>query len=232
MDKLRISEIFESVQGEGIWAGIPSLFIRVSGCNLRCVWCDTPYASWTPEGDNYDISALLEISGNSSLNHVVLTGGEPMLFDAIEVLVAGLKQQGKTITMETAGTVYREMDVDLMSISPKLTNSDPLGKIDEGWVKRHVETRSNLRPLVKLVSRYNTQLKFVVAEPEQDIPEIEALLAEIGEVDPNRVLLMPEGRDSDQLWKSMRALVPIAMERNWRVCPRLQIDLFGDTRGT
>ena len=207
MDKLRISEIFESVQGEGIWSGVPSLFIRVSGCNLRCVWCDTPYASWSPEGENFDISSLLEISGNSNLNHVVVTGGEPMLFDAIEPLIEGLNHQGKTITIETAGTVYRKLPVDLMSISPKLTNSDPHGKIEDGWLKRHIETRTNLEPLIRLFHDYNTQLKFVVADPERDIPEIEAILAAIGDFDPGRVLLMPEGRNSAQLWQSMQALV-------------------------
>src|SRR5687768_3452828 len=124
MSKLRIAEIFESIQGEGIWLGTPSTFVRVSGCNLRCVWCDTPYASWIPEGPTMSIDELLE-KVRPTISHVVLTGGEPMLFDPIEELARRLKERGHIITIETAGTVYRELPCDLMSISPKLTHSTP-----------------------------------------------------------------------------------------------------------
>ncbi|WP_436440803.1 radical SAM protein, partial [Enterococcus faecium] len=81
MPTLRISEIFASVQGEGIWVGIPSVFVRVSGCNLRCVWCDTPYASWNPEGPILELEDILTQIETYKIDHVVLTGGEPMLFD-------------------------------------------------------------------------------------------------------------------------------------------------------
>src|ERR1700690_61576 len=80
---LRVSEIFYSIQGEGILAGVPSVFVRLSGCNLRCSWCDTPYASWNPEGDS---KMLGEIVGNVRgrwSTHVVVTGGEPMIAEKI-----------------------------------------------------------------------------------------------------------------------------------------------------
>lgn len=234
MGQLRISEIFHSVQGEGIWSGVPSTFVRVSGCNLRCVWCDTPYASWSPEGPVMEVGDVLEEVRKQDVLHVVVTGGEPMLFDAIEEFLAGLKAVGRTITVETAGTVFREVPVDLMSISPKLANSTPPADTPGGWAQRHEKTRGDLEPLRRLIEAYDVQLKFVV-DPDEglgDLEEIESLLSELPSVATDRVLLMPEGRDAAVLNRRMRALVPEAMARGWRLCPRMQIDLFGDTKGT
>ncbi len=229
--KLRIAEIFHSIQGEGIWAGVPSTFVRVSGCNLRCIWCDTPYASWKPEGPTMTLDEILEQVTQQDLDHVVLTGGEPMLFDPIVELTNRLKQQGKTITVETAGTIYRDLDCDLMSISPKLAHSTPLGNLD--WERRHEELRLQPDILRKLIANYDYQLKFVVdTGSPSEIKEIEDLIAEIGSIPPDHVLLMPEGRDQATLWTKAKLLIPIVSERNWRLAPRLQIDLFGDTRGT
>lgn len=226
---LRISEIFASIQGEGIWAGVPSTFIRVSGCNLRCVWCDTPYASWDPEGPVLSVDAIL--GQVAATQHVVLTGGEPMLFDAIETLAAALKNRGHVITVETAGTIFREMPCDLMSISPKLSHSAP--SESSGWRQRHEVTRLNFGALSALIERYPFQLKFVLSdEKSRDLQEIDDLLTKLPPVAPDRVLLMAEGRDSEVLHARERNLVPICMERGWRLTPRLQIDLFGDTRGT
>lgn len=232
MSSLRIAEVFSSVQGEGIWAGVPSVFVRVSGCNLRCVWCDTPYASWSPEGPVRAVEEIVaEVSG-AGIAHVVVTGGEPMLFDGVEPLLFGLKDRGHTLTVETAGTVFRQLPVDLMSISPKLANSRP--GAESGWADRHEAARSDRGPLRRLMEEYDFQLKFVV-DPDGgwgDLLEIEALLTELPPVRPDRVLLMPEGRDATVLNRRMRALVPEAMARGWRLCPRMQIDLFGDTKGT
>jgi 7-carboxy-7-deazaguanine synthase len=224
---LRIAEIFTSIQGEGMWLGVPSVFIRVSGCNLRCKWCDTPYASWNPEGPVMSIPDILA-AANSNVNHFVLTGGEPMLFEEIVPLASALKNAGKTITIETAGTVYRDLPCDLISISPKLANSTPT---DTAWADRHDDVR--WQPLVvrDLIHEYPYQLKFVVQSPD-DIPEIDLMLEEIGPVDPHRVMLMAEGRDSVVLNERSNSLLEYAVARNWRLSPRWQIDLFGDTRGT
>src|SRR5271163_3836699 len=81
---LKISEVFYSVQGEGGLVGVPSVFVRTSGCNLRCSWCDTPYTSWTPEGTDLRIDAILDEAGHyDAARHVVLTGGEPMIAPGI-----------------------------------------------------------------------------------------------------------------------------------------------------
>lgn len=169
------------------------------------------------------------VAGN--LDHVVLTGGEPMLFDPIEELASRLRKLGKVITIETAGTIYRDLDCDLMSISPKLAHSTPLG--DEQWGRRHEELRIQPEILKKLIASYEYQLKFVVEAGDAiEVAEIETLLETIGPIPPDRVLLMPEGRDQATLWRKAKLLIPVVSERNWRLAPRLQIDLFGDKRGT
>ena len=228
--KLRIAEIFISIQGEGIWAGVPSTFVRVSGCNLRCVWCDTPYASWSPEGPVHDLGEIAS-QVPSGVNHVVLTGGEPMLFDAIEPLAHLLHERGHTITIETAGTVFRELPCDLMSISPKLANSTP--PEESGWRERHEATRADLSALRQLIERYACQLKFVVnPEAVGDIAEIEGLLVSLPPVAADRVLLMAEGVTAEVQLRRQRMLVDACISRGWRLSPRLHIDLFGNTRGT
>lgn len=228
MANLRIAEIFASVQGEGLWLGTPSVFVRISGCNLRCVWCDTPYASWEPEGETMtvpEISARLEGFG---LRHVVVTGGEPMLFEPVVDLCRTLRAAGRTITIETAGTVFREIDCDLMSISPKLANSLPAE--ESGWRQRHDSARGKPDVLQALMERHFYQLKFVASTA--DVPEIKALLRELGNPPPDRVVLMAEGRDAETLHRKERELVPICLAEGWRLSPRFHIDLFGDTRGT
>ncbi len=225
--KLRIAEIFSSIQGEGIWMGVPSTFVRVSGCNLRCSWCDTLFASWHPEGPTLSLADVLSEIARQPNDHVVLTGGEPMLFEPIEALAQTLKANGHTITVETAGTIYRDLPCDLMSISPKLANSTP---DDPSWHDRHEQTRLNRDPLKQLVDRYHVQLKFVVAQPS-DIEEIEEIVASLT-VEKDRILLMPEGTNSETLNHRMREIAPLCMERGWRLAPRLHVDLFGNTRGT
>src|SRR5215211_2456212 len=105
---MRISEIFFSVQGEGKLTGVPSVFVRASGCNLRCQWCDTPYASWQPEGEDVSVDRIVEQVVGYPAKHVVLTGGEPMIMPDIGPLCAALKGRGYHITIETAATVYKD----------------------------------------------------------------------------------------------------------------------------
>ena len=231
--RLRIAEVFRSVQGEGLWAGTPSVFVRVSGCNLRCVWCDTPYASWSPEGP---VMTVEDIARQASAiadgaTHVVLTGGEPMLFDPIVPLALLLKAMDFAITVETAGTVYQELPCDLMSISPKLSNSLP--PHESGWRERHEATRTNTAVLSRLVQDYPNQLKFVIGDdPSQDLREMDELLSQLPSIDPSRVLLMPEGTDVETLRRRTQTLEPLAQQRGWGTSPRLHIEMFGNVRGT
>ena len=177
------------------------------------------------------ISEILKAVEGKGIQHVVLTGGEPMLFDAIESLALNLKERGHVITIETAGTVFRELPCDLMSISPKLSHSTP--SQEPGWNDRHEKERLNLKALTQLMERYAFQLKFVLSdEQERDLGEIEALLSLLPTVPAEQILLMAEGRSVAVLHARQKALVDICMAKGWRLTPRLQIDLFGDTRGT
>ncbi|MFG0315120.1 MAG: 7-carboxy-7-deazaguanine synthase QueE, partial [Phycisphaerales bacterium] len=104
-DTLPISETFVSIQGEGKLTGTSSWFCRLAGCNLRCTWCDTPYASWNPEKTDRTIESLVEEAVGSGVKHAVLTGGEPMIFKGLVPLSNELAKRGLHITIETAGTV-------------------------------------------------------------------------------------------------------------------------------
>jgi 7-carboxy-7-deazaguanine synthase len=232
---LPISETFFSVQGEGKLAGVPSFFIRTSGCNLRCTWCDTPYASWNPERSIRSIDELLDEVAASGTRHAVLTGGEPMMFPSLEKLTHALRERHIHITIETAGTISREVSCDLMSISPKLSNSTPAkdDPRDPGGSLRvmHEQRRINIPVLQQLLDRTpEFQLKFVVSGPAE-LSEIEELLGLLRGWKPADVLLMPEGvtlpSQSTKHW-----VVAECMKRGFRYCPRLHLDLFGHTRGT
>ncbi|MFT5424452.1 MAG: 7-carboxy-7-deazaguanine synthase [Phycisphaerales bacterium] len=238
-----ICETFTSIQGEGSLTGVPSWFCRLSGCNLRCTWCDTPYASWNPEGEQRSVEELVAEAKASGVRHAVLTGGEPMIFKELVPLSAQLREMGMHVTIETAGTVWLEaLHADLISISPKLANSTPVDDPrDTGgkWSLLHEERRLNLPVLARLLGAFpERQLKFVVASPS-DLPEIDALLADLSAqspplsppLRPAEVFLMPEGVTVPSP-ESVRWVVDECTRRGWRYAHRLHIELFGDTRGT
>ena len=228
--KLRIAETFSSIQGEGIYTGVPSTFIRVSGCNLRCVWCDTPYASWKPEGESFPINHLVKLAADYGNEHVVLTGGEPMIFPPSIELCNELKANQHFITIETAGTAWLDLPCDLLSLSPKLAHSSPNGE----WNERHNQRRVSFDIMHRLTQNYPSQIKFVIRgdQIEQDLKEIDFMLNEISAPQKTPILLMPEGIDAKSIHKAAVNLVPICIERQWRLSTRLHIDLFGNIKGT
>ena len=229
---MRIAEIFYSIQGEGLLAGVPSIFIRTSGCNLRCHWCDTPYASWKPEGPEMSIEEILKKISGWDCNHIVLTGGEPMIAPELTELATVLKKQKKHITIETAGTILPNgIPCDLASISPKLSNSTPPPERDPAWAKKHEATRLQPEVISEWIRKYPFQLKFVVSS-ENDLAEIKDLLSRLPPVPLHQILLMPEGIDVKTLATRSPWLVEICKREGFRFCPRLHIDLFGHKRGT
>ena len=232
---MRIAEIFHSIQGEGLLLGVPSVFVRTSGCNLRCRWCDTPYASWNPEGEELGIPEIMERVRAYNCPHVVLTGGEPMVASGIEVLAAALRTEGFHITIETAGTIAPgEIACDLASLSPKLANSTPGLEQAGPWSERHESTRLQPDVIRQWLIRGPCQLKFVVSQVE-DLPEVEELLNEVGAVTGftrDRVLLMPEGTDVETLRERGPLLAEMCLEHGFRFAPRIQIELYGNTKGT
>jgi len=228
---MRIAEIFLSIQGEGLLTGTESVFVRTSGCNLRCSFCDTPYASWLPEGDDLALDEIVAEVRRHACRHVVVTGGEPMLFAETVPLCEALRRQGHHITIETAGTLDLPVACDLMSVSPKLSNSTPDSERHPKWSARHERTRHAPQVIRRLTADYPYQLKFVV-DTEGDVAEIETYLAEFPHVARERVLLMPQGIDADDLAERGRWLKPLCKSRGYRFCPRRQIEWFGAVRGT
>jgi len=222
---LKIAELFYSIQGEGSLVGVPSFFIRTSGCNLRCTWCDTPYTSWKPEGSELTIDQIVTEVQAQPVHHVVVTGGEPMIAPEIVPLTERLRAAGLHITLETAGTVFHPVVCDLMSISPKLANSTPAAP----WTAQHERLRINYEVLARLMAHYDYQLKFVVAAPE-DLHELRALVCDL-QADPTRVILMPEGNDRDRLQERAAWITEICKSEGYRFSPRLHIDLYGNRRG-
>lgn len=241
---MRIAEIYRSRQGEGRLSGLPSVFVRTSGCNLRCWFCDTPFTSWSPEGVDLPVDEVIGQVTEWDSPHVVITGGEPMLWSELIPLTAELRKLGRHITIETAGTLYLPVECDLMSISPKLSNSTPHadrgdprsrfglpGTVGSRWRSRHDRTRHAPEVMRRLTREYDYQLKFVIDRPE-DCEEVEHYLAELAEVDRRCVLLMPQGTDAAELAERARWLEPYCRERQVRFCPRQHIEWFGIARGT
>ena len=227
---MRIAEVFYSIQGEGKLAGVPSVFVRISGCNLRCVWCDTPYASWNPEGEDVDIDRIIAQVGQYPARHVVITGGEPMISPEITQLTERFRDDGYHITIETAGTVYDDVACDLASVSPKLANSTPHDREGGRYAEQHDRLRLNVPVIRRFIEGFDYQLKFVVDQPA-DLDEIDALLGQLGDVESSKVLLMPQGINARELSNRSPWLVEICKARGFSFCPRVHIMLYGDVRG-
>lgn len=227
---MNISELFYSIQGEGILSGVPSVFIRTNGCNLRCVWCDTPYTSWTPEGREVALDEICAYVEEHTRGHVVFTGGEPLIAPEAAELTRRLRELNQHITIETAGTVAPEgLECDLMSISPKLANSTPHERDGGRFALQHERLRTNLDALKRLTSEFEYQLKFVVAARD-DLDEIRALATTL-RAPAHRVLLMPEGTSPEALRERAAWVGEICKREGFRFCPRLHIELYGNRRG-
>ena len=231
---MRISELFYSLQGEGTLLGVPSFFIRTTGCNLRCVWCDTPYTSWAPVGEEMPVEFIVQQALKHPGRYAVVTGGEPLIAPEIGGLTAALREAGFHITIETAGTVAPPaapaVACDLMSISPKLSNSTPWDREEGRYAAQHERLRYQPAVLRELMLNYNYQLKFVVMAAS-DLDEIRALLNETGGA-PSQTMLMPEGIKLETLRERAKWMVDVCKSEGFRFSPRLHIDLFGNTRGT
>jgi 7-carboxy-7-deazaguanine synthase len=240
-DALPVNELFYSLQGEGTLAGVPTVFVRTSGCNLRCWFCDSYHTSWEPTHAWMGVDEVVaEVESHERAAHVVLTGGEPLLHEASVALLDRLGAAGYHTTVETNGTIHRDAHVDLASISPKLASSTPTAERDpkgEGeWAERHETRRIDVDALAALVDDYESQLKFVVTGHE-DMAEIEALVERVraataATVPDSAVLLMPEGTTRTELDDTRETVAELAMEYGYRYTPRLHVDLWNDAPGT
>ncbi len=228
---MRVSEIYSSRQGEGRLTGQDSVFVRTSGCNLRCDFCDTPYTSWAPEGETLSLQAVIDRVQSFPTKHVVITGGEPMLQLEIVQLTYELRSLEYHLTIETAGTVHRDVACDLMSISPKLANSTPSVDRAGQWAQRHEEMRWQPEVLRRLVAEFDYQLKFVVADPN-DLKEIQLICEQLGKIENPKVLLMPEGTSVQTLSDREQWIKSLCDQYGYTYCPRMHVVWYGNQRGT
>lgn len=238
---VRISSdgIFYSVQGEGPLIGVPSLFIRLDTCNLKCKWgdtiCDAHYTSWTPGDTTIPLNKLCAdtvIAMNTHrCRHVVITGGEPTLQEAaVHALANVVRANGGHSTIETNGTRWIKAPLDLICLSPKLKSSTPVGTKFE---KVHSRNRWNPKAIENWMQSNVYFFKFVVDTPD-DIEEVLQLLAQVDQrlPDPEHVVLMPQGITAEELWRRGRWLAELCKDIGARFTSRLQVDLYGNRPGT
>jgi 7-carboxy-7-deazaguanine synthase len=216
--QLRVSEVFVSVQGEGVTAGIPSAFVRLQGCSVGCTWCDTKY-SWAPgDGQETTLDALLADVADAGMENVVVTGGEPLEHPAFTTVVNGLKAAGHRVEVETAGTlVPPDIAVDQWNVSLKLEHSG---------VARDVRLRSEA---IIAFRDLDAWFKFVVAA-ERDIDEVIAIQTAYG-LASKHVLLMPLGMRRDEQLARMPVVMEWCRRHGFRFSPRLHILAWGPKRG-
>jgi 7-carboxy-7-deazaguanine synthase len=217
---MEISEIFYSLQGEGVEVGRPVIFIRTAGCSQGCVWCDTkitPYIEMTPKDIFREVTRISYKHGG--ISHIVITGGEPMEQSSSELidLLVELHKAGKHITMETSGCIYPDLErrcVDLWSLSPKLSSAKSRVTLGEdalsGWIHQMAG---------------KLQIKFVIAT-EQDFEEVKTLLYNLPDAITLQtpIILQPEGSAMiDNITKIMGFLsnMPDKSSYNIRLIPQV-----------
>jgi len=218
-----ISEIFHSIQGEGELVGMPSVFVRCAGCNLRCDWCDTKYAWDENDALSLPVAEIVARAENFSAKHCVLTGGEPMIAEDIHSLASALRAGGAHLTIETnASSPPNGIECDLASLSPKLNNG---GNVNSIKIEHQIDI------VQKWIDGYYCQLKFVV-QREEDIHEVKDFMDRLKSVIPNhRVFLMPEGENAENVAARSEMIVKLCMTHGWRFGQRLHLELFDGKRG-
>ena len=216
--RLRISEVFVSVQGEGVTAGLPSAFVRLQGCSVGCSWCDTKY-SWAQDaGQETTLDQILTAVAEAGVENVVVTCGEPLEHRAFVGLVEALKSRGRRVEVETAGIILPPaVSVDQWNVSLKLRHSN-------------VATEKRLNPeAINAFRDLGAWFKFVVVT-ERDIDKVIQIQTEY-RLPSKQILLMPLGmQQGDQLQR-----MPVVMEwcrrYGFRYSPRLHILAWGPKRG-
>jgi 7-carboxy-7-deazaguanine synthase len=242
---LPINEMYTCLQGEGKLTGIPHILIRVSGCRLRCQFansfCDTPYSSWKPEKGKFKYEDIFEFyMNNRHIAHTMITGGGPTLHSGMLIALCELAKEFKHhITIETEGSEYVETKGDLISLSPKLSNSTPIPgtmmpylnrEVTESDKKKHEKWRCNYDAMKALIKHHpDYQLKPVISS-EEDLQEVKEL-QKILDVPNDKVYLMPEGLEPKQLNERRRWLMDLCVREGYNFTDRLHIIAYGDKRG-
>ena len=210
---MKINEIFLSIQGEGIYTGIPSVFIRTAGCNLNCPWCDTAYAKSQDDGTEMSISSIVKEAQRYDIDHVIITGGEPTIYpEELKKLCNELNFLNKKITVETNSTLFVDCNPHLLSLSPKLY---------QDW---------NDEIIMKNISKNcEKQIKIVVSSIEEAIDALKRI--EKFDIKKENIFLMPNADTRDKHIRGAAWLVPFCCKNNVRFCGRLQTLLWNSEHG-
>ena len=243
--KQSIIDLHSCLQGEGRYAGVPHFLIRTSGCNLNCAFsdsiCDTAYASWMPEPPKYSFQELIDlIEANPQIEHAFITGGEPTLNEMLlKEIIEILNEYSLFVAIETNGTMFKDVDIDFVTISPKLSNSVPKPGtlLEDGIVNRviteadkvkHETSRKNYDSMKSWYKGYDTQFKFVISNGSE-MDEILYLQKEIG-ISSEHIYLMPEGITNEQLQSKRELLFDLCIKYGFNYSDRLHIITYGNKR--
>ena len=225
---LKLSEIFYSLQGEGIDVGKPAVFIRTALCNLSCVWCDTKY-TWDWNNYDYDrevsemsVAEIQEQISGFDTKHCIITGGEPLIQQTKLIpLLSSLKGNGYFVEIETNGTILPsnmiERFVDRWNVSPKLRNSSNL--------KQNREVQTCLEYFAKNSKAY---IKFVISS-RSDITEVMTLIGKYL-LKRQRIILMPEGNSAAEIIEKSKWLAEICLKNGYRLSIRLHTLIWSGSR--
>lgn len=241
-----IVDLHTCIQGEGLYAGVPHILVRFTGCNLNCMFsdwiCDTAYASWKPENGMYSYFDLVKlILDNPQISHAFITGGEPTIHpDMLKDVVEIFKKHKYFVAIETNGTKYIEdTNLDFITMSPKLKNSVP---VPDTMIKNDIVERlgtiadrdkqenNRYKPneIRKWMENHHYQFKFVVTNSEQ-LKEVKQYQQDL-EIPTDRIYLMPEGVTAEQLQKRRPWLIETCIKEGYNYTDRLHIVAYDNKR--
>jgi 7-carboxy-7-deazaguanine synthase len=234
---MKIVEEFYTLQGEGKYLGVPSWFIRTTGCNLRCQWanpdgtttkCDTPYTSFNPEkGTDLNITESLRELRKHPVNHVVITGGEPLLQPDLTLVCDIFKASGYQVTIETNATQYKQITAAFISMSPKLSSSYAQDNVFEKEL--HAKNNNWKESARKYMDTNLYQFKFVYND-KTDLEDILLAQKEL-KIPSKNIYLMPQGITTDQFKFKEKEMFDVCMKYGFNYTPRMHIDVWGNKRG-
>lgn len=242
-----IVDLHVCIQGEGRDCGTPSILIRISGCNMNCQFkdsvCDSAYTSWRPESGKYslnDIQNLIDV--NPQIKYAFITGGNPSFKpQLLQEIIDVLKVNNLYVAIEDNGTLYFPFrGIDFVTLSPKLSNSvpipgtvinDPTMKgyiVTEQDYRKHERYRTRYESMRRWIQSYDYQLKFVVSD-ESQLQEVKDLILELS-ADRDKVYLMPEGINRQQLDSRRQWLVELCIREGFKFTDRLHIVTYDNKR--
>ena len=218
-DKFMVCEFLNTIQGEGLLQGIPSILVKLYGCNLKCKWCDNN------EGiSEYVIMCKEEILKRLqevNCRYAIISGGEPTLYKGLNGLILLLKQNGIHVTVETNSTIITQLDCDLVSMSPKLAHSQ-----DNNIRNIQFASRINFEAINYYIMHNNYQIKFVCRNTDEDFQEVISILSKLDKVDWRNVMIMPLAATRQQLYEIQQELVRLCIKYNLRYMNRLQLQIW------